>query len=128
MKKLLFIRIPSACICFTAVILGTVVSNFLFDAKTSLFPLCLFCWIILCQGIDWLISLIPFKKWISYCLTESIILYICSLVFALLVDWISWTATSIGVFTVIFLGVDALIFLYFRHRQKLMADEINSLL
>lgn len=128
MKNLLFTRIPSTCICFTLTTLFTVLINLLYDSSVSNFPLILFCWIIVCQIIDWLLSFINFKSWFRYCITESVLLYTGSLTIALLLDWMHLNIDSFISFTLIFIIVDAFIFWYFRHRQKMLAEEINSML
>lgn len=128
MKNLFFIRIPSTCICFTLIILVTLLNNLLYGADVSLFPLTLLGWIIICQTIDWLFSFINFKNYLQYCVTESIVLYISSLIIAYLFRWISFTIRNLISFTIIFLIVDILIFWYFKHRQKLLAEEINAML
>lgn len=128
MKNLFFIRIPSTCICFTLIILVTLLNNLLYDADVPLFPLTLLGWIIICQIIDWLFSFINFKNYLQYCVTESIVLYISSLAIAYLFKWISFTLRNLISFTIIFLIVDILIFWYFKHHQKLLAEEINAML
>lgn len=128
MKNLLFIRIPSACICFTLITLATVFINLLSGSPVSSFPLILFGWIIACQIIDWMLSFINFKSWFRYCITESFFLYAGSLTVALLFDWMPLKAESFISFTLIFIIVDAFIFWYFRRRQKLLAEEINAML
>lgn len=128
MKNLFFIRIPSTCICFTLIILVTLLNNLLYGADVPLFPLTLLGWIIICQIIDWLFSFMNFKNYLQYCVTESIVLYISSLAIAYLFKWISFTLRNLISFTIIFLIVDILIFWYFKHRQKLLAKEINAML
>lgn len=128
MKNLLFVRIPSACICFTIIILAGTLSNLFNGTKAWPFPLYLFGWILVCEGIDWLISLIDFKSWLWYCVTESLILYVVSLAVALMLHWISWEPVSVLIFTLIFGVADSFIFWYFWRRGKLLAEEINTLL
>lgn len=128
MKNLLFVRIPSTCICFTLITLATVSINLLSGSPVSDFPLILFGWIIVCQIIDWMLSFINFKNWLHYCITESVFLYAGSLTVALLFNWMTLQAVSLITFTFIFIVVDIFIFWYFRHRQKMLAEEINSLL
>ena len=128
MKNLFFVRIPSTCICFTLIILATALNNLFYGAEVPLFPIVLFVWILVCQAIDWLFSFINFKSWLQYCLTESIVLYAGSLAVALLFHWISFSAYHLVSFTVIFSIVDIAVFRYFKHRQKLLAEEINEML
>lgn len=128
MKNLFFIRIPSTCICFTLIILATLLNNLFYGADIPLFPLILFGWLIICQTIDWLLSFVNFKNYLQYCLTESIIFYIGSLSIAYLFNWISFTSRNLISFTLIFLIVDIFIFWYFKYRQKLLAEEINAML
>ncbi len=127
MKYLLLTRLPSACISFTIIMLATSLIN-LFHASFFVFPIQLFCIILGCQVIDWLLSYVHFKSYLQYCLAESAILYTGTLTAALLLDWISWKPTSIIFFTLIFLAADVFLFWYFKRRQKLLADEINQLL
>lgn len=127
MKHLLFTRLPSACISFTIIMLAASLIN-LFHSSFFVFPIQLFCIILGCQAIDWLLSYVHFKSYLRYCLTESAILYAGALTAALLLDWISWKPASIGFFTLIFLAADVFLFWYFKRRQKLLAEEINQLL
>lgn len=128
MKNLLLNRIPSICICFTIVILAGILCNWIFGEAQSVYPLFLFGWLTICQGIDWLISRIDFRNWMAYCLTESIVLYIVSFAAGLGLKWMNFTWDSVIAFTVIFLVVDGFIFWYFRRRQEILAEEINELI
>ena len=128
MKHLLWNRIPSTCICFTLIILSSFLVNTAYDTETSRFPIVMFGWILVCQVIDWAVSFINFKSWLRYCLTESLILYAASFVVGATLRWFALEAEAILTFTVIFVVVDVLIFWYFRYRQKLVSDEINSYL
>lgn len=128
MKHLFWNRIPSVCICFTLIILCSVVVNMAYGVQTSGFPVVMFGWILVCQVIDWLISFINFKSWWRYWLTESMILYMASFAVGVVLRWFVLEPAGILTFTVIFLVVDALIFWYFHYRQKLVAEEINAYL
>lgn len=128
MKHLFWSRIPSVCICFTLIILCSVVVNMAYGVQTSGFPVVMFGWILICQVIDWLISFINFKSWWRYWLTESMILYMASFAVGVVLRWFVLEPAGILTFTVIFLVVDALIFWYFHYRQKLVAEEINAYL
>lgn len=128
MKHLFWNRIPSVCICFTLIILCSVVVNMAYGVQTSGFPVVMFGWILICQVIDWLISFINFKSWWRYWLTESMILYMASFAVGVVLRWFVLEPAGILTFTVIFLVVDALIFWYFHYRQKLVAEEINAYL
>lgn len=128
MKHLFWNRIPSVCLCFTLIILCSVVVNMAYGVQTSGFPVVMFGWILICQVIDWLISFINFKRWWRYWLTESMILYMASFAVGAVLRWFVLEPVGILTFTVIFLVVDALIFWYFHYRQKLVAEEINAYL
>lgn len=128
MRDIILNRIPSACICYTLIILANTVINLFRFENTSFYPVMLFVWIIGCQVVDWALSFVEFKSWLQYCLTESITLYIGSLAVALMFRWIDVQAADFASFTLIFLVTDIFIFWYFRHRQKLLAAEINALL
>lgn len=128
MKHLLWNRIPSVCICFTLIILSSVLVNVVYGVETSVFPIVVFGWIVICQAIDWLISFLNFKSWWTYCLTESLILYTASFAVGTALHWFALEPAGILTFTAIFMVVDVLLFWYFRYRQKLMADEINMYL
>nr|WP_317399654.1 hypothetical protein [uncultured Gemmiger sp.] len=128
MKHLFWNRIPSVCICFTLIILSSVLVNVVYGVETSVFPIVVFGWIVICQAIDWLISFLNFKSWWTYCLTESLILYTASFAVGTSLHWFALEPAGILTFTAIFMVVDALLFWYFRYRQKLMADEINMYL
>lgn len=128
MKHLFWNRIPSVCICFTLIILSSVLVNVVYGVETSVFPIVVFGWIVICQAIDWLISFLNFKSWWTYCLTESLILYTASFAVGTSLHWFALEPAGILTFTAIFMVVDALLFWYFRYRQKLMVDEINMYL
>lgn len=128
MKNLISTRIPSTCICFTLIVIGSMVFNLL-QGDDSLLPfLILFAWLIVCQLIDLLISKIEFRKWSHYCITESVILYLLSLFFFRLFVWKSMDISIWVSFTVIFLITDGFIFWYFHKRQEIQATEINELI
>ena len=128
MKRLFWNRIPSVCICFTLIVLCSVVVNMAYGVQTSGFPVVMFGWILICQVIDWLISFINFKSWWRYWLTGSMILYMASFAGGAVLRWFVLEPAGILTFTAIFLVVDALIFWYFHYRQKLVAEEINAYL
>ena len=54
------------------------------------------------------------------------ILYAASFVAGVVLRWFTLEPAGILVFTAIFAVVDALVFWYFRYRQKLVADELNA--
>ena len=60
MKHLFWNRIPSVCICFTLIILSSVLVNVVYGVETSVFPIVVFGWIVICQAIDLFISLLNF--------------------------------------------------------------------
>ena len=128
MKTLLFVRIPSTCICFTLIVLGNLGLNLLWGDNGSPFLLRLFAWLIVCQFIDVLISKIEFRKWSHYCVTESVILYLLSLFFFRMFVWDDGNIFRLISFTVIFLITDTFIFWYFHKRQEVQAEEINQLI
>lgn len=128
MKNLLFVRIPSICICFTLITLGDVIFSLLSGYNASPYPLVLFLWLAACQVIDQLMGKINFQKWSRYCITESVLLYVLSLLFCLLFLWGGFALSSFIVFTVIFLITDICVFWYFHKRQQIQADQINELI
>lgn len=128
MKNLFFVRIPSLCICFTLITIGNVLLNLLSGYDTSPFLLVLFLWLAVCQLIDQLISKINFRKWSHYCLTESALLYVLSLLFFRLVLWDGFSLSSFIAFTITFLLTDICVFWYFHKRQEIQAEEINALI
>lgn len=128
MKNILFNRIPSVCICFTLIVIGNWGFNLLWGYKVSPFLLILFVWLIACQIIDLLISKIEFRKWGYYCITESVVLYLLSLLFFRLLFWESMDISILTGFTVIFLITDVFVLWYFRKRQEIQAKEINLLI
>ena len=128
MKQFLFVRIPSICICFTALMLCSVGVNLLSGWSVSPFPFQVLGWIVACQIIDWLLCHLEFKSWLQYYLVESSILYVSTLAVALLFRWTAATVQSIVVFSILFLAVDSFVFWYFYRRQRLLAQELNQLL
>lgn len=128
LKQFFFARIPSICICFTGIILGGLVANLLSGWPVSPFPFQVLGWIVVCQGIDWLLSHLDFKSWLRYCLVEGAIFYAVSLPVALAFHWTTGTAQSIVAYSLIFLAVYLLLIWYFRRRQQLLARELNQLL
>lgn len=128
MKKLLFVRIPSICICFTLITLGNVILDLLCGRNVSLFLPVLFVWLAACQLIDQLFGYIDFKKWSHYCITESVVLYLLSLLVFRLFFWDGFSVSALISFTIIFLITDVCVFWYFYRRQQIQAEEINSLI
>lgn len=128
MKNLLFVRIPSFCICFTLIILTNVIIGLVYGDNISPFSLILAVWLLFCQLFDVLISRINFKKWSHYCVTETISLYLISLLFYRIYFGRSFSALQFVLFTAIFLITDSFIFWYFHRRQQIQADEINALI
>lgn len=128
MKNLLLVRIPSICICFTTIILLDVIFSLLFGYHTSAFPLVMFFWLAVCQLIDHLMSKINFKSWGLYCIAESAALYLLSLLVFRAFFWEAVSLSNLLPFTIIFLITVVCVFSYFGRRQKILADEINSLL
>lgn len=128
LKQFFFARIPSICICFTGIILGSLVANLLTGWSVSPFPFQLLGWIVVCQGVDWLLSHLNFQRWLHYCLVEGAILYVVSLPAALAFHWASVTVESMVAYSLIFLAVYLLLVWYFRRRQQLLAQELNQLL
>lgn len=128
MKRFLFSRIPSICICFTGIMLSSLVVNLLSGWPISPFPFQVLGWLVACQGIDWLLSYLDFKSRLHYCLVEAAILYAISLPVALVFHWASCTVPSIVAYSLIFLAVYGFLCWYFRRRQQLLAQELNQLL
>lgn len=128
MKKLLFVRIPSICICFTLITLGNVILDLLCGRNVSLFLPVLFVWLAACQLIDQLFGYVDFKKWSHYCITESVVLYLLSLLVFRLFFWDGFSVSALISFTIIFLITDVCVFWYFYRRQQIQAEEINSLI
>lgn len=128
MKQFFFARIPSICICFTGIMLSSLAVNLLSGWPVSPFPFQVLGWIVACQGIDKLLSLLEFKNPLHYSLVEGTIFYTVSLPVALIFHWISCTIPSIAAYTVVFLAVYLLLAWYFRRRQQLLAQELNQLL
>ena len=128
MKQFFFARIPSICICFTGIMLSSLAVNLLSGWPVSPFPFQVLGWIVVCQGIDWLLSFLDFKSWLHYCVVEAAILYAVSLPVALLFRWASCTFPSIAAYSLIFLAVYFFLTWYFRRRQQLLAQELNQLL
>lgn len=128
MKRFLFARIPSICICFTGILMGSLVVNLLSGWPVSPFPFQVLGWVLACQGIDWLLSDLNFKSWLHYCLVEFAILYTISLPVALVFRWTTGSIPSIVAYSLVFLAVYGLLCWYFRRRQQLLAQELNQLL
>lgn len=128
MRKLLFVRIPSICICFTLITLGNVILDLLCGRNVSLFLPVLFVWLAACQLIDQLFGYVDFKKWSHYCITESVVLYLLSLLVFRLFFWDGFSFSALISFTIIFLITDVCVFWYFYRRQQIQAEEINSLI
>lgn len=128
MKNILFVRIPSTCICFTVIVLGNIGLNLLWGDNSFSVLLVLFLWLIVCQLIDVLISKIEFRKWSHYFVVESIILYLLSLLFFHVFIWDDKNIARFLSFTAIFLITDVFVFWYFRKRQEIQAEEINQLI
>lgn len=128
MKNILFVRIPSTCICFTVIVLGNIGLNLLWGDNSFSFLLVLFLWLIVCQLIDVLISKIEFRKWSHYFVVESMILYLLSLFFFHVFIWDDKNIARFLSFTAIFLITDVFVFWYFRKRQEIQAEEINQLI
>ena len=128
MKQFLFVRIPSICICFTGIMISSLVINLLSGWPVSPFPFQVLGWIVVCQVIDWLLCHLDFKSWLQYYLVESSILYVATLAVALVFHWTAATVPSIVLFSILFLAVDSFVFWYFYRRQRLLAQELNQLL
>lgn len=128
MKQFLLVRIPSVCICFTAIILCSFGMNLLSGHSVSTFPFQAFGWIWACQVIDWLLCHLNFKSWLQYYLVETSILYVTTLAAVHVFHWIAITVPSIVSFSILFLAVDSFVFWYFYRRQRLLAQELNQLL
>ena len=114
MKDIISIRIPSICICFTLVTVANSALNLLHSGGTDMYAisiLLIFVWLVLCQLIDAAICRIDFKKWIHYCITESLILYLATLVFCRVFYWHSFTVRQLIMYTVVFAFVDISSFL-----------------
>ncbi len=128
MKDFLFTRIPSLCICFTLITLTSALIDMLRGAPSGAALPILFLWLAACQLVDILLGKINFKKWMHYCLAESALLYLLSLLFFRLLYWDSFSLQRLLSFTAIFLVTDIFIFWYFHKRRQLQAAEINALL
>ena len=130
MKTFIQNIIPSVSICFTLTILLNLILNIINGYTADPFVFYLFAFLVVSQGIDALISLIDFKKWSHYCITESVILYAISLLFFSRYLFYNGTVDPYRLIaaTIIFILVITAIFSYFRKRRQLQADEINELI
>lgn len=88
----------------------------------------LFVWLVACQVIDLVVSKIEFRKWSHYCIAESAVLYLLSLLFFRLFVWDGMDIPLLVSFTLIFLITDGFIFWYFHKRQEMQAQMINELI
>ena len=128
MKDIISIRIPSICICFTLVTVANSALNLLHSGGTDMYSvsiLLIFVWLVLCQLIDAAICRIDFKKWIHYCITESLILYLATLVFCRVFYWHSFTVRQLIMYTVVFAFFYIFKFYYLRKRKEMRAGEKN---
>lgn len=69
MNKLLSVRIPSICICFTLITIANSALQVLYSRGLDGYTasvLYLFLWLILCQLIDAAVCRIEFRKWSHY--------------------------------------------------------------
>lgn len=128
MKTLFSVRIPSICVCFTLSALFMAASDLLAGNFSGVTYLVFFLWVLICQGIDWLLCHVDFKGWKSYCLTESLLLYVLTFLFFRLIFWHSLSLRQFLWFSAVFWIVDLSVFSYFRKKNELEAEEINALL
>lgn len=131
MKNFLAVRIPSVCICFTLLLLANSALNLLCGNDTKGYDytvLILFLIILLCQAVDIALERVEFRTWRQYCITESLILYVVTLVISRIFFWPSFSVRQLITFTLIFLFIVTAVFSYFRKLHTIQAEEINALI
>ena len=131
MKNFLTVRVPSVCICFTLLLLANAIVNLLGGIDTKGYDytvLVLFLIILLCQAVDLALDHVEFRTWRQYCITESLILYVVTLIMFRIFFWPSFSARQLIIFTAIFLLIVTAVFSYFRKLQRMQAAEINALI
>lgn len=131
MLKFLKTYLPAICIAFTFIILYASVNNILngYDKEGfCIFILQVIGYLIIAMLIDFLVSLINFKKFIHHFIVETALLYPITLGFIIIGKWFQINFLSFIWYSFIYLIAMILIHYYFYYIAKRQATEINNIL
>lgn len=130
MERITKIFLPSLGITFTGGILFCCFYNLLIGNRylDINFLLQFFGFFILTELLDILLGKVPFKTYLGYFLTETILFYILLLVIGYWGYWYSFTLRSLGSISIYYMVSISFIHYYFYRVSKFKADEINRLL
>lgn len=130
MERLLKTYLPSAALTFTLTLLFTCVWNLArgYEFLSSWWIMQVLGFILLVEGMDYLLGKVDFQQYWTYFLAETVLAYGLMLVFAYFGGWFSFTPGRILEVTMIFLIICLCIHGYFCKRAKQNVEEINRVL
>ncbi len=129
--KVLKTYLPAISMSFMAIILLAGIVRWILGEKQDIFVLFAFevvAYLILTCILDELIGKINFKTYISHFITESVLIYPVTIIFAIKFRWIGMSAINIILCSVVYFSVMAGIHLYFYCIEKDSVAEMNRLL
>lgn len=131
MIKFLKTYLPAISISFTFIILYASVNNIIsgYDKEGfCIFILQVIGYLIIAMLIDFLVSLINFKKFIHHFIVETVLLYPITFGFVIIGKWFQVNITSFIWCSFIYLIAMIIIHYYFYYITKRQAVEINNIL
>ncbi|HHV08656.1 MAG TPA: hypothetical protein GXX75_00030 [Clostridiales bacterium] len=129
--KVLKTYLPAISMSFTVIILFAGIVKWILGEKQDVFVLFAFevvAYLILTCILDELIGRINFRTYISHFITESVLIYPITMLFAIKFRWIGVTAINIILCSVAYFFVMVGIHLYFYYIEKNNVAEMNRLL
>ncbi|TCL55212.1 hypothetical protein EDD76_11652 [Kineothrix alysoides] len=129
--KILKTYLPAISMSFTVIILLAGIVKWILEEKQDIFALFAFevvAYLILTCILDELIGRINFKTYISHFITESILIYPITMLFAIKFRWIGMSAVNIIFCSAAYFSVMVGIHLYFYCIEKGSVAEMNRLL
>lgn len=131
MTRFLKSYFPAISIAFTFIVCYGAVSNYIQGNDKDgfvYFIIEIMGYLIISIVIDYLVSLINFKKFLYHFITETILLYPLTIIFAIWGYWVETTLFNLIWYSMLYVLIMIVIHYYFYFLTKKQADEINKLL
>lgn len=100
-----------------------------YEDSSNIFYLQLLLYLVITEAVNYLLLKVPFKTYLSFSITEGVVLYPVFLTASYLFDWYSFRDWKMIFFmSLCFAGIYTLVVWHFYNRDKKEADDINNLI
>jgi len=131
MRKVWRAYLPGICIGFTFSVLFSAIFNIVIHNGNEgyfLFILQLFGFLVVINGMDYVLSFIDFKSYKTYFIVELILGYALFMAVSFVFHWFTFHLKNLMVMTAAYMAIYTFIHNYFNMLQKEKAEDINRLI